>query len=1764
MDPSTPQKKRAPGGAPAALAPATPPPGTLPPPPENTGTATSPARAPVPQPIPPRSPPIGGGAGSGGASPPTGTLSQTQGATQGQTRRSRVDLPTGPMRTSPSNSPPPRSLAGAGGAGVGFSYSGLIPAVAPSGAVAGVAGPGGGALSGVYLGALGFGGWGGGGGGGGSGGGGSGGSAQQHQPVQPLSLPPVSPASATSSGRFVVGVSPASASSSHQRGMFSMGSSVASGSTAEMMYSPSPSAGEPANGGRELQEAQRQNRARLGARELQTASVGSTNLSKGFTRQRAGSNSSSDGNGQSQGSVPVETVNSGIVGMGIGIDRPCETNASSEVGSIGGISEIGTGGDDDSDHSGEGVAAIVHTGAVGGGGGGGGVSVVVTGGSGSGEALGEYKVADEKDSHSSDKSRHIDSEDGEVDGLLGSLFLNSYGDHGAVATADGVSVGAVGGGAEGWARVRGARGGPRYHRHQHPRIRPIHVSPRATPTNVSRNTSTGDSGLGGMEFLYSPGGAGALDAFCSPLSEATAAAAGSEMTQAAKLATSVRFGGVGDIKANLDRAEKSQLMGRDGEGVSLLSHAAQRGETEVFRVVLEFLGDKLTVEEVLAEFCAQDEDGQTPLLFAARSGSGAVFRQALEALLARATPEKVLHELTAKEKGDWTPLMAAAESGSVECFHEVLRAIRERGSEDRVLSELTTKDNGGWTPLMFASRSGNRSVFMAALHAFIDRGEEGSRVLKEQLLMGSADRQRGSILERVAMAGWLSRGPELPSAVLDLLESAWDDLERSLDGGMLVSADQEAFQHAVRQRDLLGLSCVLSHGFGMSAALIEGLVESCGPRCVKDCFLQAVASARNPLVPSLRLLSSLSGATKAASCPLHTSWYTFMQRTLEKLVLQVLTNLPVSARALNKRGIGGGSCNIFSGTSSFGSINSAASMMASGGGGGGMCYNRHRRLGGIFNSGSASAAETTTAASIDHTTPPFFSRRNTKGGNGGVNGHRTMGSSARGLGEPSAHDAAPGKATDYSGSCAVIYKARAKESLVVAGWIFEPEAEAVGMRSSAFEGPLAAALRLGWGEFICSPLVQDLLQEKLTTGWDVEMAPSTCKSTQWYSNQVGPSTGAVAGAAGLPAHNSSAAAAAAVAAAAVAASTTTGAEVGDARRPTRGCLKNVAAGGWDITVAPSLQALLQGVTTRPDVFFRVPAVRLALDGVIHLLMLVVYTIVLYRVEADSIDPLEVLLYIWVLGTGVNQIMGGATRHANAERGEVGTTAKTLARKEGNKQQQERKQPSEQGSGRRASWCCPPFFEGTVTTVVLTTALLCRLGDYLQDLEGDAREGEAINETWGFYEAFLTLLAASAPLLLFDLLGAVATFIPVLGPFVESIALLAREACKVIPTLACLLLGTALALHVMYGKGSSLLEETDYTEGFVEGFQTFATSCGTVARAGLGDIRVPDGSVPYGEPLYVLIYMFAAAGALSLVCILVGVLSNAKAARPEEMERQFHLSRARVIVRAAEVAKGNHLPAPLNLVQGGLALVVSATQYHRQPSEKRKMVSGACSLLGRCMIWIVLGPCALGSAVVLNFASLFWFWWISLKHVLEIPRQSPRTMLTLTRTTLWCCVGVPVRLLVSWLTAVTRVLEGDRTSQQARSALRKTALRGRVGGDYDLSRLLRRTRWGAGGGSNSVTQGCTVADIIAAMEDPLERGCCFRNVSSCFADEGPSTVAQMKALAKRNHEHQARTADRLEALEVAVISTLSRMDAVSEETARVQQEYLASQSQYVQR
>ncbi|CAM9863654.1 unnamed protein product, partial [Ascophyllum nodosum] len=272
-----------------------------------------------------------------------------------EARRARA----GGTRASRSNSPPQRPPGG-GSAGLGFSYGGPIPGAMPAATIAGVAGPGGGSLSGMYFGALGVGSW---------GVSGPGSAAPQfQQSMYPVNLPPISPASATSSGKFVLGVSPASATS--HRG-FSVASSVTSGS--ELMYSPS--AGELSSTGRESHHSlHHHTRVRPGAREPQAPALGSS--AKGFSRARAGSNSSSEGgNVQRGGGVDRHRAdgngddgnsgNSGGRAMNPGgdvdtsLERLRGTSTSKDVGS-GGMSEasveaVATCDYENSEHSGEDV-----------------------------------------------------------------------------------------------------------------------------------------------------------------------------------------------------------------------------------------------------------------------------------------------------------------------------------------------------------------------------------------------------------------------------------------------------------------------------------------------------------------------------------------------------------------------------------------------------------------------------------------------------------------------------------------------------------------------------------------------------------------------------------------------------------------------------------------------------------------------------------------------------------------------------------------------------------------------------------------------------------------------------------------------------------------------------------------------------------------------------------------------------------------------------------------------------------------------------------------------------------------------------------------------------------------------------------------------------------------------------------------------------------------------------------------------------------------
>lgn len=69
----------------------------------------------------------------------------------------------------------------------------------------------------------------------------------------------------------------------------------------------------------------------------------------------------------------------------------------------------------------------------------------------------------------------------------------------------------------------------------------------------------------------------------------------------------------------------------------------------------------------------------------------------------------------------------------------------------------------------------------------------------------------------------------------------------------------------------------------------------------------------------------------------------------------------------------------------------------------------------------------------------------------------------------------------------------------------------------------------------------------------------------------------------------------------------------------------------------------------------------------------------------------------------------------------------------------------------------------------------------------------------------------------------------------------------------------------------------------------------VLWAGGGFVYVGFYLYRYGEPLYIILYLFGVAVALGMVSILAGVLANSEAADPVKMKDEFYLARARYII-----------------------------------------------------------------------------------------------------------------------------------------------------------------------------------------------------------------------------------------------------------------------------
>ena len=175
--------------------------------------------------------------------------------------------------------------------------------------------------------------------------------------------------------------------------------------------------------------------------------------------------------------------------------------------------------------------------------------------------------------------------------------------------------------------------------------------------------------------------------------------------------------------------------------------------------------------------------------------------------------------------------------------------------------------------------------------------------------------------------------------------------------------------------------------------------------------------------------------------------------------------------------------------------------------------------------------------------------------------------------------------------------------------IFEPET--VGVRRSDFRGPLKLALQeRQFTETICvSPLVFEYLSYKFVSGlpmpWDSEH-----HITSTYDGQQGP----VSITYGMVAESD------------------LGRLMQGLRRGSQTSLAR--PGHWEkllsSTIYPGMQFVVTGIIAKPMTFYKVPAIRMSLDFIVHLFMLAVYTVVVLEDDDESISETEIALTLHVV------------------------------------------------------------------------------------------------------------------------------------------------------------------------------------------------------------------------------------------------------------------------------------------------------------------------------------------------------------------------------------------------------------------------------------------------------------------------------------------------------------------------------------------------------
>lgn len=242
-----------------------------------------------------------------------------------------------------------------------------------------------------------------------------------------------------------------------------------------------------------------------------------------------------------------------------------------------------------------------------------------------------------------------------------------------------------------------------------------------------------------------------------------------------------------------------------------------------------------------------------------------------------------------------------------------------------------------------------------------------------------------------------------------------------------------------------------------------------------------------------------------------------------------------------------------------------------------------------------------------------------------------------------------------------------------------------------------------------------------------------------------------------------------------------------------------------------------------------------------------------------------------------------------------------------------------------------------------------------------------------------------------------------SPHTQVIIRMTTTLLKFSLIMVVIILGFATALHV-------LLRDLD----------SFGVTLLRLFRAMLSDLDVFDevsGRRNDGVgTILLVVYLFIVT--IMLLNLLVAILSTSHDKVQANVAGQFNVSKARIVHHYEWVVDKDVLPAPFNLVQLPLSVIVRCT-----------FGEGACrdteGAFGQFVFWLVLGPLAVAGGVLLWVLSALPFpyaqyaWYTYSKE-----EQTPGWVWRLGRYLIiyaWCLVGAPLSLLFLWAKAFFRVL-----------------------------------------------------------------------------------------------------------------------------------------------